>query len=70
MLIGGVLVDWSYSMSIHLGLFNAKVSFKIVVSDYIQYKKYLQSFTTDKHFILSCNINVLRVSVLIKFTAL
>ena len=55
------LVGWFYCMSTLIGLFYAQVSLTFMVSNYLQYKKYLHNHF--KHFILSCNINILKANV-------
>ena len=59
------LVDWFYSMSALVRLFNVTVNLIVKVSNYTLYKNVSsQSFQTGKHFAFSCNIHVLRANII------
>ena len=55
-----------YGMTNLVGVFNVKVSLTVKLFNYKNVSS--EQFETGKHFILNFNINVLRSTVLIKFT--
>ena len=60
----GWLVGWIYDISVFVGLFYAEVSLTVMIFNFIQFKNLSsQLFLIEKHFILSCNFNVLRASI-------